>query len=104
MKHFPAPSLLIIFFASPALSMPVVIKYIEGPELKLDIPPSATINMVKKALEAQQIIQGLQEVPVDAQRLAFKGIVLDDNKTLKDYSIQENDVLSFFSRQRFPGS
>ena len=55
--------------------------------ITLDVAASDTINIVKKK------IQDKTEIPPDQQRLFLGKAVLEDDRTLQDYNINEGDTL-----------
>ena len=70
--------------------MQVNIETLTGRTKSLDIEASYTIPEVKA------LIQDQQSVPSDQQRLVFRGIQLEDCRTLGDYKIQNDDTLNLF--------
>lgn len=71
-------------------SMQVNIETLTGRAKSLDVEGSYTIPEVKA------LIQDQQGLPSDQQRLVFRGIQLEDCRTLGDYKIQNDDTLDLF--------
>ena len=73
------------------------IKTLAGKEFPIPMEPSDTIEEIKK------IIEGIEGIPADQQRLIHKGRQLEDNRTLADYNIHRNEVLNLVLRLRGGG-
>jgi hypothetical protein len=65
-----------------------------GKRFKLIITRQDTIKVVKCKLQAQE------GFPVEAQRLTFSGIQLDNDRTVADYKIQDGDTIHLFMIMR----
>lgn len=65
-----------------------------GKTITLDVAPTESIESTKFMIQEQESI-----LP-DCQRLVFKSKQLDDNLTLEDYNIQDNDTLDLFIKKR----
>ena len=60
----------------------------------LSVYPTDTIEFVK------ELIYSKTDVPPSQQRLAFAGKLLEDDRTLQDYSIQTESTLHMIPRLR----
>ena len=68
-------------------SMQIFVKWLTGKMIVLDVGPSDSIEIVKEK------IQEREEMPCHNQRLIFAGKVLQDDRTLRDYSIPKYSTL-----------
>jgi ubiquitin len=67
--------------------MQIFVKNLYGLILNLVVEPSDTIATVKAKIQEQQ------NYPHDPQLLIFAGRLLDDDRTLADYTIQADAML-----------
>lgn len=67
--------------------MKLLVKPLGGGNFHLDVEPSEKIASVKEQ------IQKSQGHAVDLQKLIFSGKILDNDKTIEEYGIQEKDFL-----------
>ena len=77
--------------------MQIFVKRKDGNTIKtitLDVEPSDTIENVKAK------IQDKTEIPPELIRLIFGNVQLEDNKTLADYNIQNEDIIYHVLRLR----
>ena len=83
------------FFQKPKKeNMQILVKTLMGKTLTLNVYPSDTIENIKKK------IQEKEGYKPDQQRLIFGEKQLEDNKTLSEYGIQNQSVLSLIHRLR----
>ena len=85
------PSLLLLVAALTlpldALPFQLFIRNFNDQVITLEVDSSDTVENVK------QMIRDREGVPTEQQILEFNGIVLEDGRTLQDYSIQKEDTL-----------
>lgn len=68
----------------------ISVKILQGEECTIEVSASSSISAVKH-LVAQQL-----QIPVDQQRLVFRGKTLSDSLSLGDYNIVEGNRLHLF--------
>lgn len=78
--------------------MLISVKILKGGECDIEVSATASIISVKEIV-AQQL-----RIPVDQQRLVFKGKTLLDSETLCDYNIVEGNKLHLFVREDAPSA
>lgn len=72
--------------------MLISVKILKGAECTIEVSAAASITSVKQ-LVAEQL-----QIPVDQQRLVFKGKTLLDSESLGDYNIVDGNKLHLFIR------
>ncbi|KAL9959086.1 hypothetical protein ACROYT_G036168 [Oculina patagonica] len=73
----------------------IFIKLPIGEKISLEVEPKTSIRNVK------DIIQHKAGIPPDQQHLAFRGEVLEDDRTLRDYHITNESTLDLTAEQIF---
>ncbi len=67
--------------------MRIYIKTLVGKIISLDVEPTLTIKQIKEMIEEKEAL------PPDHQRPIYKGIDLDNNKTLSNYKIENESTI-----------
>jgi ubiquitin C len=69
------------------MSVEIYVTTPAGATITLDVEPADTIENVK------QKIQDKEGIITDQKHLIFSGEALDDNRALRDYNVQNDDIL-----------
>ena len=86
---------LIGFFSANSEAMQIFVKDSQEETIVLDVEPNDSIVNVK------QKIQDKESIPTVSQLLFFAGNLLDDNRTLLDYNIQNEATLQLALQYNF---
>ena len=95
-----APGVPAAFDKMTGANINIVIQPVDGEATRLEFESTDTIEAVKTRLTRIHSIEG---VPVDQQRLIFRGKQLEDGRTLFEYNIQNGSILYLFIRMRGGG-
>ncbi len=78
----------------PPVTMQIFVRTLGGKTIHLEVKPSDSIQYVKEKIHEKE------GIPPDQQRLVFEAKILEDGRTLSDYSVQKEIVLHFLLRGR----
>ncbi|KXJ14373.1 ubiquitin-like protein 4A [Exaiptasia diaphana] len=73
--------------------MKIKVKILKGQEITIEVSQTEPVLAVKRVV-AQQM-----DVPVEAQRLVFKGKTLTDSGCLHDHGVKEGDKIHLFVKK-----
>jgi hypothetical protein len=74
---------LLLIFSTSLFSMQIFVRTLSGKNITLDVEPTETVQNLKSK------IQDKEAISPDCQKLIFAGKLLEDNRTIDDYNIQE---------------
>ena len=78
--------------------MKLFVRTLTGKNIEIEIEGCDTVlNLKKKILDSE-------DIPVDQQRLIFAGKILEDEKILDDYSVNNEATIHLYMRLRGGGS
>ncbi|EMC98655.1 hypothetical protein BAUCODRAFT_103027 [Baudoinia panamericana UAMH 10762] len=81
----------------PGESFPISVKTLVGQELPLEVMPTTTVN------DTKYMIQDMDGIPPDQQRLIFSGKQMEDGRTLSSYGVKEESTMQLVLRLRGGG-
>lgn len=78
--------------------MKLFVRTLTGKNIEIEIEGCDTVlNLKKKILDSE-------DIPVDQQRLIFAGKILEDEKILDDYSVNNEATIHLYMRLRGGGN
>lgn len=74
--------------------MNIFVKTLSGKELHIDVVPSNTVLDLKRKVQLEE------GIPLDQQKAVFADKLLENDRTLREYDIQDNDIFSLNTVRR----
>jgi ubiquitin-like protein Nedd8 len=85
---------VVLLFASPTLAMKIFVKMTGGKTIFLEVEPADSIQKIKEKIQEET------NIPADQQLLIGRGLKLEDERTLCEYSLFANATLNLIHNVR----
>ena len=79
--------MMVLVFPVKANAMQLFVQTLTGKHITIEVEPTDKIESIKEKIEDKEWVS------TNLQKLIFAGKVLEDGKTLQDYSIQKDSTL-----------